>query len=58
MIQKNYDVDVNGLLDEKNQFRKRKKSKTPKYNVVKKIARLGIILAYFIIHIVYVSLCQ
>lgn len=58
MIQKNYDVDINGLLDEKSQFRKRKKSKTPKYNVVKKIARLGIILAYFIIHIVYVSLCQ
>lgn len=58
MIQKNFDVDIGNLLIDKNNFHKRRKSKKPKFNNTKNILRFGIILIYFAVHIIYVSMCQ
>jgi hypothetical protein len=58
MIQKKFDIEIGNLLMDKNYFHKRRKSKQPKYNNTKKFLRIAIILIYFTIHIVYVSICQ
>lgn len=58
MIQKKFDVDIGNYLVDKNSFHKRKKSKKPKFNNIKKLLRAGVILIYFVVHIIYVSMCQ
>ena len=58
MIQKNFDVDVGNILVDKNNFHKRRKSKKAKFNNIKKILRVAVILIYFGIHVFYASMCQ
>lgn len=58
MVQKNFDIDLRTLLVDKNEFHKRRRSKNAKYNITKKFLRIGVILIYFIVHVVYVSMCQ